>query len=334
MCPDALIIYSHLRRILKRRLLLRNIVVAFLVFLTYVCCATRASSSSFTSHENELLHILRTCAGFVGSFERQREGSSTISHEIVEILALIDHIFVISLEGCDIKLPLQLRSRSSCIKGRVLDGCVPEKYIRGKYNHAMKVTFSHAMILHMSRVAGYKHIAVLEDDISFVRRFLSPRIFDDFSRLLQSDSWNLIRLGFRPYFLQENGAQPCPDRCRCKLDTNFGDHLCEMRQSGCDIRSSDFFILHSGQFHGLEAHLVDIDLENSRRIIDVHPLRSIGNQWLFLPHISYQKSLDIPVDYQLGAGALYVKKCAGPRPISETVSQQLVVPFGQKNLSR
>jgi len=306
-------------------------VVTFLVFLTYVCCAPRVSRTNFASHEHELLHILHTCADFVGSFERHHEDSGAFSLEIAEILTLVDHIFVISLEDCDTKLPPQLESRSSCIKGSVLDGCAPDKYISGKYNHAMKVTFSHTVILHMSRIAGYKHIAVLEDDIAFVGRQLSPRIFDDFSRLLHSNSWNLIRLGFRPYFLQENGADPCPDRCRCKLDPNFGDHLCELRRTGCDMRSSDFFLLHSRQFRNLEAHLVDVDLENSRRIIDVHPLRTIGKQWLLLPHISYQKSLDIPVDYQLGAGALYVKKCAGPRPLSEIVSQQLV-PDGLKSL--
>ena len=157
MCPEALNTYSHLRRNFKRKHLVRNIFVAFFLFLTYSCCAPRASSTFFTNHGNELLHTLQTCAGFVGSFETQRVDSGTIFHEILNILAQVDHIFVVSLEGCDIKLPLELRSRSSCIKGRVLDDCAPEKYISGKYKHAMKVTFSHAVILHMSRCWTQTH---------------------------------------------------------------------------------------------------------------------------------------------------------------------------------
>jgi hypothetical protein len=297
-----------------------NSVAGVIILLTLAFCL---AAQSDVSDKSKLLNTINTCGEFVSSFGRRVENSSTVPDEIAGLLSLVDHIFVLSSHDCTIKLPLHLRSRSDCVKGKVLDGCIPKEFIRGSYEHAMKVTFSHAIILHISRVAGYKHIAVLEDDVSFVERQLSPKIAGDFRSLLQTNSWNLIRLGFRPYFLQKLGTVPCPTNCRCKLSLKFGEHLCEMVHAGCDIRSSDFFILHMRQFALLEDRLVDLKLENSKRIIDVHPMRSIDKQWLFLPQVSYQETLDIPVDYQLGAGAIYVKKCAGPRPLPLRTSQQL-----------
>ena len=54
-------------------------------------------------------------------------------------------------------------------------------------------------------------------------------------------------------------------------------------------------------------------------------MRYFAKQWLALPQISIQIKLDIPVDYQVGLGALYAKKCVYPRPLSELVTRQLFV---------
>jgi len=42
------------------------------------------------------------------------------------------------------------------------------------------------------------------------------------------------------------------------------------------------------------------------------------------PRASIQTKLDIPIDYQIGLGALYVKKCVMPRPVSKIASQQFL----------
>jgi len=67
---------------------------------------------------------------------------------------------------------------------------------------------------------------------------------------------------------------------------------------------------------------LDLKQANSKRIIDTGPMRSLANQWLILPQASIQAKLDIPMDYQIGLGALYVKKCVMPRPVPRIVSQQ------------
>ena len=310
-------------RLKPERVYLRHIWQIACVALCMLAGCSFHSSRAGLVEPSALARVIETCVGFQTSFETAVPDSSSMPEEIANMLSFVDHIFVLSLESCATAVPDNIRRRSTCIKGKVLDSCAPSAFISGEYMHAMKVTFSHAIVLQLAREAEYVNIAVIEDDLSFISRKVSPQVSSEFSRLLESDSWNLVRFGFRPFFLQENGAKPCPEKCRCKLDPEFGNHLCRLTYAGCDIRSSDFFVLHSRTFALLQAHLLDRRVENSKRIIDVHPMRSIDNQWLFLPQMSYQKTLDIPTDYQIGAGALYVKKCAGPRPLPQRTTHQL-----------
>ena len=50
-----------------------------------------------------------------------------------------------------------------------------------------------------------------------------------------------------------------------------------------------------------------------QRIIDLAPMQGVDKQWLLTPSISFQTTLDIPVAYQKGLNALYVKKCVRPK---------------------
>ena len=274
--------------------------------------------------ENEFVSAFRSCKDYehrVGEYSGERR---TLPRQLTGILSVVDHVFILSLDGCNTKVPRVLVNRSSCIIGRVVDSCSPPKYIRGIYTHAMKVTITHAFILQLSYESSYRHVAVLEDDLVFLPRQYPTEIVPDFARLIHSNSWNIIRLGFRPYFLEKNAVDPCPTNCRCNLRRKYGENLCELRRTGCDIRSSDLYILHEKKIRKLQAQLLNLRTPNSKRIIDTYPMRSLGKQWLLLPQISYQSVLDIPSEYQVGAGALYIKKCAGPRPLHTSISEQLV----------
>ena len=140
-----------------------------------------------------------------------------------------------------------------------------------------------------------------------------------FCRLL-----SMIRFGFRPYFIEKNSREPCPHRCRCYIKQKFAHEFCTLPSAGCDMRSSDFYIIHKKSYAPLLSKIVDIRQANSKRIIDTAPMRSLANQWLILPLASIQTKLDIPVDYQIGLSAVYVKKCVMPRPVPRIVSQQFV----------
>ena len=189
----------------------------------------------------------------------------------------------------------------------------------------MKVKFAHVVIIQLATDAGFRHIAIFEDDITLVGRNMSLTVRDNFQTLISSkNNWSFVRLGFRPYFLQKNADAHCPTKCRCQI-THYGDHLCRLKASGCDIRSSDLYVVNSLYFKKFQQRLTDLRMKNAKRIVDLHPLRSFSHQWLLIPQISYQRISDLPPDYQLGAGALFITKCVQPRPLPARLAMSSIL---------
>ena len=250
---------------------------------------------------------------------------------ILELLLSIDHVFILSLDECETKLPKSFAGRATCVVGTKLDLCAPNEFIRGPYTHAMKVSFMHATVLYLSEKANYHHVALLEDDIAVRHDMFSEKLLPDFGKILSSKTWSMIRFGFRPYFLEKNSRERCPRMCRCYIKQSIAHEFCKLPKAGCDMRSSDFYVVNKESYAPLLAKLLDMKQANSKRIIDTSPMRSLANQWLILPQASIQTKLDIPVDYQIGLGTLYVKKCVLPRPVPEIVSRQLFNVSGQYN---
>ena len=155
---------------------------------------------------------------------------------------------------------------------------------------------------------------------------LSNAYSDQLAKIVKQRS---IQLGFRPYFLENASREPCPFECRCFIKQNMAREFCKLPKSGCDLRSSDFYVVHEKSYAVLLPKLLDLKQANSKRIIDTAPMRSFANQWLILPQASIQTKLDIPMDYQIGLGALYVKKCVMPRPVPRIASQQILFNSGQ-----
>ena len=279
---------------------------------------------SRVEEQTDIAAVLRSCGAFEVGINVAREDDSAIFPDyITDVMFLADHIFVLSLNGCKTSLRGDLVRKTTCVLGERLDSCAPLEFRTGSYKHAMKVSFMHAVVLHVAKQSGLRHALVIEDDISVHVRDYSHEFVTDVAALLNSDAWSLIRFGFRPYFLESEGASPCSSVCRCKVG-QFGHHLCGLRRSGCDLRSSDFYFINSNVFLKLRDKILDRKQPTTRRIIDVHPMRSFPNQWLVLPQVSSQNVLDIPVDYQIGLGAAYVHKCVGPRPLPKTLLQQKV----------
>lgn len=246
------------------------------------------------------------------------------STQISEMLFKIDHVFVLSIDMCETKLPKSFAGRASCVVGTKIDACAPHEFIRGPYTHAVKVSFMHAAVLYLATKAKYRHVAVIEDDVAVRRGIFSAHLVPDFGNVLDSSTWSVIRFGFRPYFLEKTSREPCPTECRCYIKHDTAREFCKLSKPGCDMRSSDFYVIHKNSYAPLLSKLLDLKQTNTKRIIDTAPMRSLANQWLILPQASIQRKLDIPIDYQIGLGALYVKKCVMPRPVSKIASQQFL----------
>ncbi len=188
----------------------------------------------------------------------------------------------------------------------------------------MKVSFTHAAVLYLATKANYRRVAVIEDDVAVRRGVFSEHLVPDFSNVLDSSTWSVIRFGFRPYFLEKTSREPYPTECRCYIKRSMAREFCKLSKPGCDMRSSDFYVIHKKSYAPLLSKILDLKQANSKRIIDTVPMRSLANQWLILPQASIQTKLDIPIDYQMGLGALYVKKCVMPRPVSKIASHQFL----------
>lgn len=291
--------------------------------MTYllICFAThfgsqRRSLASFRS-------AIDACPGYLLGVEKRESQSNILPVDLEKMLDAVDHTFILSFHSCKTRLPHALQNKATCVVGRRLDACAPKQFTQGPYQHGMKVSFMHAAVVYVAQLRKYEHIAIFEDDAVFRHRIFSASAVTDFRRILRSRSWSLIRFGYRPYFLEESSRKSCPARCRCIVRSEFGPEFCQLSRLGCDLRSSDLYIARSDVYLSLQKRILDVKQTNSKRIIDVGPMSSFANQWLMIPPISLQTQLDVPPDFQLGLGALFVKKCVLPRPLSSIATQQL-----------
>lgn len=306
---------QHTTSVWRRKTLINGCFSSILLLLVLSLLKVRKQSS------REFRIAVDKCGQFTQplKFDASR---NYFPKQVTEMLLEVDQVFVLGVDSCETKLSHAFSGRATCVVGRSLDACTPSAYVRGPYTHAMKVSFTHAAVLHLAQRARYKHIAVIEDDVLIRTDAFSANLVREFRALLESNAWSIIRFGFRPYFLEESSREHCPSKCRCEIQKDISEQFCELSRAGCDMRSSDFYMIREQYYEPLRLKILDLKQANSKRIVDTHPMRHFAKQWLFLPQISVQTKLDIPVDYQIGLAALYVKKCTHPRPLSELVTRQ------------
>ena len=290
--------------------------VSLWALLTLLVLTTRNAKETFSS-------ALSACKGFTTPLDLGDKQSGVIHPLVSEALLQVDHIFVLSFTSCRFRLSTLTSGKATCVIGRKLDLCAPKAYVRGPYTHALKVSFMHAVALQLAHDARYEHVAIIEDDAIVNDIGLSRNMAHEFGVLLRSNAWSFIRFGFRPFFLEESSRGHCPSKCRCMIHHgSVGEDFCELSEAGCDIRSSDFYVIRARFYLPFQRRITDLRQSNSKRIVDTWPMRSFAKQWLVIPQVSMQAQLDIPIDFQLGLGSLYVKKCVRPRPLSSRVSRQ------------
>jgi len=88
-----------------------------------------------------------------------------------------------------------------------------------------------------------------------------------------------------------------------------GARTCAVESSGCDLRSSDAYLVgrsaYNSYIHRLQLGVVDFDV-----------LQSFDKMVLVNPMVSYQEKLDITMDSQRDLQAAFRHKCVGSGPAS------------------
>jgi len=244
--------------------------------------------------------------GCKSAFTVPAEGpSDKYSPTFEKLVSMADQVYVLCVDCAEVSVPSAWRDKVLLVDGKRIDDCVEDHHM----DHWHRATFSHAIAVSHARARGFGNVAIVEDDArSDFTVVFSDADYEDFATLLkQPGSWNFIRLGWRPYALETSIGDGCPRQCRCT--EVVGARTCAVESSGCDLRSSDAYLVgrsaYNSYIHRLQLGVVDFDV-----------LQSFDKMVLVNPMVSYQEKLDITMDSQRDLQAAFRHKCVGSGPAS------------------
>ena len=258
-----------------------------------------------------------------GAFSVPREApSDRFSFPFTTLVSFADVVYLLCVECDGVVAPPAWRGKVLLVNGKIIDECVKD----GDLDHWHRASFSHAVAVAHAALHGHNVAAVVEDD---ARSDFTVRFDDDeFARLRQlvrpdltrassegsADtnptnaqwSWNFLRFGYRPYQMEEAAArggaayaEACPEQCACERTSA---HSCLISQSGCDLRSSEAYLINRGAYedftHRLQGGVVDYDV-----------LQSFPKMMVLSPMVSYQENLDISMDAQRDLQRKFRRAC-------------------------
>jgi len=242
------------------------------------------------------------------------EGFSKFSAHAIRIALMADHIYILCTE-CSGGIPAAWRGKASYVHGFKIDECLQTKGV----NHWLKASFSHAHALMDALKKKYSVVAIVEED-SITRDVAvgegetqSEIVWRDISQIQQVmddvPAWQTVRVGYRPMFVDRPwestskvlAGEKCPVECACDKITDFA---CVMRRAGCDMRSSDFYLVKDTSMHSI------IESIYNGHTVDCEALKNVQNQVFITPQLSYQSHLDLGLEKQIRYSQSFVDACA------------------------
>ena len=241
-------------------------------------------------------------------------GFSKYSVHATKIAALAQHIYILCT-GCTTGIPEEWRHKASFVHGFKIDECLKTKGV----NHWLKASFSHAHALMDAKKRGYGVVAIVEEDSitrdGAFREGLTPSetLWHNMGQIRkvmnEVPKWQTIRVGYRPMFVDRPwestskvvDGEKCPRVCACDKVSDFA---CVMRQAGCDMRSSDFYLVKSSAMDAI------IEAIYNGKTVDCEALSRVPNQVFITPQLSYQTHLDLPLEKQIKYSQDFADACA------------------------
>ena len=226
------------------------------------------------------------------------------SASYVQALALAEQVYVLCVRCDAFVAPESLAHKTLLVDGRVFDECdQADKY---GLDHYKRASLSHAAALADALNKKFKSVAVVEEDSTTPMKgagFDAPLSETDafaLEKALAADDWSFARLGWRQYTLEIAPQSTCPPQCSCAMR---GEKLCFVAGSGCDLRSSDSYIVSDRYFRWALDQLIQ------GGTVDYDVLPRAPGTLLALPILSAQKTLDIPVEHQAAVSELFMERC-------------------------
>lgn len=225
---------------------------------------------------------------------------------LIHLLPYADMTYVVCTNHCDMNIPYELQGRVLMVNGYEIDQCLQLE----AQSHWVKASLTHGAAIAHARANGFDRAAVLEEDSTsapnpFEWEMGNYQELNAFLSGEEQEKWNVIRLGYRPVEHEGSGEKQCSPECQCEA---VGAVLCYMRSTGCQLHSSDAYIMRSTMFDWV---LRSVSLGT---IIDYGLLQSIPNQLIITPQINYQTAYAdsndaTDVNTQLAAGAAFQRAC-------------------------
>ena len=239
------------------------------------------------------------------AFRAARAGAKNDwSAAYVSTLALAEQVYVLCVRCDDFVAPESLAGKTLLVDGRVFDECdQADKY---GLDHYKRASLSHAAALADAMNKKFTSVAVVEEDSTTPRKgagfdaSLSETDAFALKKALAADDWSFARLGWRQYTLEIAPQSECPPQCSCAMR---GEKLCFVAGPGCDLRSSDSYIVSDRYFRWALDQLIQ------GGTVDYDVLPRAPGTLLALPILSAQKTLDIPVEHQAAVSELFMKRC-------------------------
>ena len=249
--------------------------------------------------------------------EKIPEGFAKFSEHATRIANLADHVYILCTK-CSLMIPSAWQDKASFVHGHKIDECLQTQ----NADHWHKASFSHAHALMDALKKGFGTVAIIEEDV--LTRDLADGneglqlLYKNMANLRQAlkaePQWQTVRAGYRTMFIDRPWesrsklaeGETCPRSCLCD---RVNDFTCIMRAAGCDMRSSDFYLVRKESMQRI------IDGVYRGFTVDCEALGDVGNQIYLTPQLSFQSNLDINIKKQLDMSSQFVEKCAvAPRP--------------------
>lgn len=244
--------------------------------------------------------------------EKIPKGFAKFSEHATRIANLAEHVYILCTK-CSLMIPNAWQGKASFVHGHKIDECLQTQ----NADHWHKASFSHAHALMDALKKGYGTVAIIEEDV--LTRDLAEGndglqlLYKNMASLRQAmkqePQWQTVRAGYRTMFIDRpwesrsklGEGEACPRPCLCD---RVNDFTCIMRAAGCDMRSSDFYLVRNESMQRI------IDGIYKGFTVDCEAMGDVGNQIYLTPQLSFQSNLDININKQLNMSNQFVEKCA------------------------
>ena len=245
--------------------------------------------------------ITLDCAKGMTDPARRGPNPSKFTEITIGLSHYADRLYIICTDECDMPVPAELGDNVMMLNGKELDKCNAIE----DYSHWIKATQSHLQAITHAQTTDAEVIMILEED-----SMGDPSVkwtegnWLQLNDVLDNRDWNMVRLGYRPFPFESNpGIEACPESCRCE---QVGETLCWLQNGGCDLRSSDAYMVHRRAFGEYGSKMF------GGTIIDNGVLQGMSRQVFITPQVNYQTHATSDyssVQHQRDVSAVFMERC-------------------------